>query len=143
METVATLGRVRFVNDSKATNADAARQALSSYPRSYWIAGGQPKTGGIEALDDLFGRVAKAYLIGEAAPAFAGTLKGKAPAAECGTLDAAVAQAYADASAAGQDAIVLLSPAAASFDQYADFEARGEAFRAAVQRLAHAAQGAA
>jgi UDP-N-acetylmuramoylalanine--D-glutamate ligase len=143
METVATLGRVRFVNDSKATNADAARQALSSYPRSFWIAGGRAKTDGIEPLEDLFGRVARAYLIGEAAPAFAQTLKGKAPAVECGTLEVAVAQAYADASAANQDAIVLLSPACASFDQYPDFEARGEAFRAAVQRLAHAAIGAA
>jgi UDP-N-acetylmuramoylalanine--D-glutamate ligase len=143
METVATLGRVRFVNDSKATNADAARQALSSYPRSYWIAGGQPKTGGIESLADLFPRVAKAYLVGEAASAFAQTLKGHAPTVESGTIDAAVAQAYADAAATGQDAIVLLSPAAASFDQFTDFEARGEAFRAAVQRLAHAAKGAA
>ncbi len=143
METVATLGRVRFVNDSKATNADAARQALSSYPKSFWILGGQAKAGGIESLEDLFPRVAKAYVIGEAAPAFAQTLKGKATVAESGTIDAAVAQAYADASAGGHDAIVLLSPAAASFDQYADFEARGEAFRAAVQRLAHAAQGAA
>jgi UDP-N-acetylmuramoylalanine--D-glutamate ligase len=143
METVATLGRVRFVNDSKATNADAARQALSSYPKSYWIAGGQPKTGGIEALADLFPRVAKAYLVGEAAPAFAQTRTGLAPVVEAGTIDAAVAQAYADAAATGQDAIVLLSPAAASFDQFTDFEARGEAFRAAVQRLAHAAKGAA
>jgi len=143
METVATLGRVRFVNDSKATNADAARQALSSYPKSYWIAGGQPKAGGIESLTDLFGRVAKAYLVGEAAPAFAQTLKGHAPTVESGTIDAAVAQAYADAAATGQDAIVLLSPAAASFDQFTDFEARGEAFRAAVQRLAHAARGVA
>jgi UDP-N-acetylmuramoylalanine--D-glutamate ligase len=143
METVATLGRVRFVNDSKATNADAARQALSSYPRSYWIAGGRAKTDGIAPLEDLFPRIAKAYLIGEAAPEFAKTLKGKAPVAECGVLDVAVAQAYADATAAGGDAIVLLSPACASFDQYPDFEARGEAFRAAVQRLAHAAKGAA
>ncbi len=143
METVATLGRVRFVNDSKATNADAARQALSSYPKSYWIAGGRAKDGGIAPLEDLFPRVAKAYLIGEAAPEFARTLAGKAPFAECGTLDVAVAQAYADASAAGGDAIVLLSPACASFDQYPDFEVRGEAFRSAVQRLAHAAKGAA
>jgi UDP-N-acetylmuramoylalanine--D-glutamate ligase len=143
METVGAIGRVRFVNDSKATNADAARQALSSYPRSYWIAGGRAKTDGIAPLEDLFPRVAKAYLIGEAAPEFAKTLKGKAPVAECGVLDAAVAQAYADAAAAGGDAIVLLSPACASFDQYPDFEARGEAFRAAVQRLAHAAKGAA
>ncbi|HEY8004918.1 MAG TPA: UDP-N-acetylmuramoyl-L-alanine--D-glutamate ligase [Phenylobacterium sp.] len=143
METVATLGRVRFVNDSKATNADAARQALSSYAKAYWIAGGQPKTGGIEGLSDLFGRVAKAYLVGEAAPAFAATREGKAPTVEAGTIDAAVAQAYADAARSGQDAVVLLSPAAASFDQFTDFEARGEAFREAVQRLAHAARGAA
>jgi UDP-N-acetylmuramoylalanine--D-glutamate ligase len=137
METVGILGRVRFVNDSKATNADAARQALSSYPRVYWIAGGQPKTGGIEPLEDLFGRVAKAYLVGEAAPAFARTLKGKVPAAMSGTIEAAVGQAYADALATGQEAIILLSPACASFDQFADFEQRGEAFRAAVQSLAH------
>jgi UDP-N-acetylmuramoylalanine--D-glutamate ligase len=143
METVATLGRVRFVNDSKATNSDAARQALSSYPKSFWIAGGRAKTDGVEPLADLFPRVAKAYLIGEAGPAFVKTLKGKAPAEECGTLEAAVARAYADASATGQDAVVLLSPACASFDQYADFEERGEAFRSAVQRLAHAAKGAA
>jgi UDP-N-acetylmuramoylalanine--D-glutamate ligase len=135
METVGQLGRVRFVNDSKATNTDAARQAMSSYPKFHWIAGGQPKTGGIDGLSDLFGRVEKAYLIGEAAPAFAQTLKGKAAVSECGTMDAAVSAAFADAQASGQDAVVLLSPACASFDQYADFEERGEAFRAAVQRL--------
>lgn len=140
METVATIGRVRFVNDSKATNTDAARQAMSSYPKFHWIAGGQPKTGGIDALQDLFGRVEKAYLIGEAAPAFASTLKGKAAVVDAGTMDAAVEQAFADASASGQDAVVLLSPACASFDQFADFEARGEAFRAAVERLAGKAQ---
>jgi UDP-N-acetylmuramoylalanine--D-glutamate ligase len=144
METVAQIGRVRFVNDSKATNSDAARQAMSSYPKFHWIAGGQPKAGGIDALVDLFPRIEKAYLIGEAAPAFAQTLKGKAAVAECGAMDAAVSQAFADAQASGHDAIVLLSPACASFDQYADFEARGEAFRAAVQRLATpAAKGAA
>ena len=136
METVGQLGRVRFVNDSKATNTDAARQALSSYPKVYWIAGGQPKTGGIEALADLFPRVAKAYLIGEAQDAFAETLKDKAEAARCGTMEVAVAQAYADADAQGHEAVVLLSPACASFDQYSDFEARGEAFRAAVAGLA-------
>ena len=143
MEPVAQLGRVKFINDSKATNTDAARQAMSSYPKFYWIAGGQPKTGGIESLADLFPRITKAYLIGEGAADFAQTLDGKATVVEAGTMDAAVACAYADAAATNQDAIVLLSPAAASFDQFADFEARGEAFRAAVQRLAHAAQGAA
>lgn len=136
METVGTLGKVRFVNDSKATNADAARQALSSYPKVYWIAGGQPKTGGIDDLADLFPRVVKAYLIGEAAPAFAGTLAGKVETVLSGDLAAATAAAFADAAATGKDAIVLLSPACASFDQFADFEARGDAFRSAVQALA-------
>ncbi|MDP3852388.1 UDP-N-acetylmuramoyl-L-alanine--D-glutamate ligase [Phenylobacterium sp.] len=136
METVGQVGRVRFVNDSKATNTDAARQAMSSYPKFYWIAGGEPKTGGIDSLTDLFPRIEKAYLIGAAQSAFAKTLKGKAEIAECGTIEAATAMAYADAAATGQDAIVLLSPACASFDQFADFEARGEAFRGAVMGLA-------
>jgi len=140
METVGTLGKVRFVNDSKATNADAARQAMSSYPRFFWIAGGVPKAGGIDSLGDLFERVEAAYLIGEAAPAFAETLAGKTRVVRAGTIEAAVEQAFADARASGQDAIVLLSPACASFDQFADFEARGEAFRAAVARLAGEAQ---
>jgi UDP-N-acetylmuramoylalanine--D-glutamate ligase len=135
METVGAIGRVRFVNDSKATNADAARQALASYPRVYWIAGGQPKAGGIESLADLFGAVGKAYLIGEAEDAFAATLDRKVPYARCGTMDAAVRAAFDDARASGDDAIVLLSPACASFDQFADFEERGEAFRAAVHQL--------
>ena len=143
METVGQLGRVRFVNDSKATNTDAARQAMSSYPKFYWIAGGQPKTGGIDALADLFPKIEKAYLIGEASEAFAETLEGKAQTLACGTIEVAVAKAYADAAAKGQDAVVLLSPACASFDQFSDFEARGEAFRAAVQGLtAPAAKGA-
>ena len=135
METVGQLGRVRFVNDSKATNADAARQAMGSYPKFYWIAGGQPKEGGIDGLSDLFPRIEKAYLIGEAAPDFADVLAGKADAVECGTLERAVQRAYADAAATGQDAVVLLSPGCASFDQFSDFEARGEAFRAAVLAL--------
>jgi UDP-N-acetylmuramoylalanine--D-glutamate ligase len=143
METVGTVGRVRFVNDSKATNADAARQAMSSYPKFYWIAGGQPKAGGIEDLESLFPRIEKAYLIGEAADAFAQTLKGKAQAVQSGTMEAAVRAAYADAKASGHDAIVLLSPAGASFDQFADFEDRGEAFRSAVMALEPAQAGAA
>lgn len=134
METVGRLGLVRFVNDSKATNADAARQALMSYPSSYWIAGGRAKDGGIEALHDLFPRIAHAYLIGEAASDFAAVL-GDTPHLICGTLDAAVAAAAADAAAAGGEQVVLLSPACASFDQYPDFEVRGEAFRAAVLDL--------
>ncbi len=135
METVGARGLVRFVNDSKATNADAARQALSSYPKVYWIAGGRAKSDGIDPLTDLFPRVAKAYLIGEAQDDFARVLDGKAAFVKSGTIDAAVEAAYADAEASGEDAIVLLSPACASFDQFADFEARGEAFRAAVEGL--------
>lgn len=135
METVGKIGKVRFVNDSKATNADAARQAMSSYPKFYWIAGGVAKAGGIDDLKDLFPRVAKAYLIGEAAEPFSWTLAGKAEVAISGTLERAVQQAYADAVASDEEAIVLLSPACASFDQFSDFEARGEAFRAAVNGL--------
>ena len=134
METVGQLGSVRFVNDSKATNADAARQALASYPASFWIAGGVPKAGGIEDLRDLFPRITRAYLIGQATEDFAATL-GDTPHVAVGTMEAAVTAASADAAAAGGDQVVLLSPACASFDQYPDFEARGEAFRAAVLNL--------
>jgi len=134
METVGHLGAVRFVNDSKATNADAARQALMSYPTSFWIAGGRAKDGGIEDLRDLFPRVTKAYLIGEAAADFAATL-GDNPHVIAKDMATAVALASTDAAKAGGDAVVLLSPACASFDQFPDFEARGEAFRAAVLNL--------
>ncbi|HKT52863.1 MAG TPA: UDP-N-acetylmuramoyl-L-alanine--D-glutamate ligase, partial [Caulobacteraceae bacterium] len=137
METVGEIEGVRFVNDSKATNADAARQAMSSYPRFYWIAGGRPKAGGVEGLEDLFPRVAKAYLVGEAAKNFAATLKDRAPTVIAGDIETAVAEAFADARASGEPAIVLLSPACASFDQYPDFEVRGEAFRSAVHGLLH------
>ena len=135
METVGAVGKVRFVNDSKATNADAARQALSAYPKVYWIAGGRPKVGGIDSLAGLFPRVTRAYLIGEAAEAFGKTLEGHAPTTQCGTLIRAVQAAHADAAASGEDAVVLLSPACASFDQFPDFEVRGEAFREAVRDL--------
>ncbi|HYD28988.1 UDP-N-acetylmuramoyl-L-alanine--D-glutamate ligase [Brevundimonas sp.] len=134
MEHVATLGRVRFINDSKATNADAARQALSSYERSFWIAGGRAKAGGIDDLEDLFPRVAEAFLIGEAAGPFAARL-GDTPHRISGDMTNAVRQAAEAAAATGREEVVLLSPAAASFDQYPDFEARGEAFRAAVLAL--------
>jgi UDP-N-acetylmuramoylalanine--D-glutamate ligase len=142
MEDVGKIGSVRFVNDSKATNADAARQAMSAIPRFYWIAGGVAKSGGIESLRDLFPRVEKAYLIGEAAPAFAETLDGAAPFERCRDIVQAVASAYADAEAAGGDAVVLLSPACASFDQFPDFEVRGDAFRAAVKGLSAGAHAA-
>ena len=137
MEQVGRLGRVLFINDSKATNADAAAPALSSFPRIYWIAGGLPKTGGIESLRPFFPRIAKAYLVGEAAPAFAATLGEATPYEISGTIAAAVEHAARDAGndPAGE-VVVLLSPACASFDQFRNFEVRGEAFRQAVLSLA-------
>ena len=135
METVGALGRVSFINDSKATNADAARQAMGTIPKFHWIAGGRAKAGGIEPLADLFGHVEKAYLIGEAADDFARTLEGHAAYERCGTLDRAVERAWRDAAASGEEAVVLLSPACASFDQFPDFEVRGDAFRDLVHGL--------
>ncbi|MGK6312124.1 UDP-N-acetylmuramoyl-L-alanine--D-glutamate ligase [Neorhizobium sp. DT-125] len=121
-------GQVVFVNDSKATNADAAAPALSSYNRIYWIAGGLPKEGGIVSLAPLFPRIVKAYLIGEAAPAFAATLGEAVPYEISGTLDRAVAHAAEDAGADATPSAVMLSPACASFDQFKNFEVRGDAF---------------
>lgn len=142
LEGAGEIDGVRFVNDSKATNADAAAQALAAYPRVYWIAGGRAKDGGIESLEPLFPRVAKAYLIGESAPTFARTLQGAAPYEICGELPRAIRRAHEDALASGEkDAVVLLSPACASFDQYADYEARGEAFKAEVRRFAEEREG--
>ncbi len=136
MEQVGRKGHVLFVNDSKATNADAAAPALSSFPRVYWIAGGLPKEGGIESLRGFFPRIAKAYLIGEAAPAFSATLGDAVPYEISGTLAAAVEHAAADAAKDDSgEAVVLLSPACASFDQFRNFEVRGEAFRQAAQAI--------
>ena len=136
LETVGSIDGVRFVNDSKATNAQAAEQALKAFKNVYWIAGGVPKAEGIEPLAPLFPNIAKAYLIGAAEDAFATTLKGKVALQKCGTLENAVAAALRDAKAAGEeDAIVLLSPACASFDQFRDFEHRGDVFRSIVQSM--------
>jgi len=136
MEQVGRRGNVLFVNDSKGTNADAAAHALSSFSDIFWIAGGKPKAGGITSLAEYFPRIRKAYLIGEAAQEFSGTL-GEHVAHEISqTLDVAVASAARDAEASGlADAVVLLSPACASFDQYRNFEIRGAAFRDLVTAL--------
>ncbi len=124
-----TTGSVLYVNDSKATNADSAAKALASFHDIFWIAGGKPKTGGIESLAEFWPRICKAYLIGEAAKEFAATLKGKVPYEIVGVLSAAVDAATRDAEASGsQEPVVLLSPACASFDQYPNFEVRGKAF---------------
>ncbi len=129
MQPVGRKGHVLFVNDSKATNADSTAHALASFHDIYWIAGGLPKTGGITGLAGYFPRIAKAYLIGEAAKDFAATLDGKVPCEITGVLSAAVDAAARDAEASGAgEAVVLLSPACASFDQYRNFEERGKAF---------------
>ena len=136
MEEVGRRGHVLFVNDSKATNADSAAQALACFNDIFWIAGGKAKTGGIESLRKFFPRIRKAYLIGEAAEEFAATLNGAALHEIDGTLDKAVAAAARDAEAANSpEPVVLLSPACASFDQYRNFEVRGDAFREMVRKL--------
>lgn len=134
MEVVATVNDVRYVNDSKATNADATARALDSFDRVHWIAGGKAKDGGIDSLAPWFSRVACAYLIGEAQDAFALVLEKAGVAVErCGTLDNAVTSAARHTNAGD---VVLLSPACASFDQYPNFEVRGDRFRALVAQLA-------
>ena len=136
MEDLGSLGRVRFINDSKATNADAAERALVCFDDIFWIAGGRAKEGGIASLAPHFGRVRKAYLIGEAAADFARTLEGRLAYEIAGTIETAVIHAAADAvNSQASASVVLLSPACASFDQFRDFEARGDAFRAEVARV--------
>jgi UDP-N-acetylmuramoylalanine--D-glutamate ligase len=131
-ELIAVIDGVRYVNDSKATNADAAEKALACNDNIYWIAGGVPKEGGIASLARYFPRIRHAYLIGEAAKAFAATLGDRAPSSLVGTLEAAIDAAHRQAPAG---ATVLLSPACASFDQFQDYEQRGERFRALVEAL--------
>ncbi|MXN63516.1 UDP-N-acetylmuramoyl-L-alanine--D-glutamate ligase [Stappia sp. GBMRC 2046] len=142
MEIAAREGSVMFVNDSKATNADAAERALASFERIFWIVGGRAKTGGIDMLSDYFPRIAKAYLIGEAADEFSKALEGKVEYEIAGTIDAAVAAAARDARADDhREPVVLLSPACASFDQFANFELRGAAFIEAVGRVLQKPRG--
>ena len=139
LERVASIEGVRFINDSKATNANAAAQALAVFPRVYWIAGGVAKEGGIEDLAPFFPRMAKAYLIGQSAGDFSDTLRGKAPVTMAGHLEAAVKLAFNDARASGEPhPVVLLSPACASFDQFRSYEDRGDQFKKFVAALAEA-----
>jgi UDP-N-acetylmuramoylalanine--D-glutamate ligase len=135
-ERVAAVGKVVYVNDSKATNADATARALSSYDEIYWILGGQAKEGGVAPLAPYFGRIRHAFLIGEATELFAGQLEGKLPYSRCGDLQSALdaAHALAQREAAGP-AVVLLSPACASWDQWKSYEHRGDAFRAMARAL--------
>jgi UDP-N-acetylmuramoylalanine--D-glutamate ligase len=135
MEEVGHKGKVLFINDSKATNADAAARALSSFTEIFWIAGGKAKEGGLAGLEGYFPRIKKAYLIGESAEAFSKQL-GPVPHVISGTLDKALAEAAKDAEAANlQHPVVLLSPACASYDQFPNFEIRGDTFRSLVRSM--------
>jgi len=137
MEEIGRKGAVLFVNDSKGTNADSTEKALSSFAGGiFWIAGGKAKEGGITSLKAFFPRIAKAYLIGEASDDFASTLEGRVPYAKCGVLEVAVAKAAEDAARSGKEhPVVLLSPACASFDQFPNFEVRGDRFRELVRAI--------
>lgn len=136
MEEVGRLGRVLFINDSKATNSDAAAKALASFDAIYWIAGGLAKEGGLSGLEGYFPKIRRAYFIGDAAQEFARFAGGTLAHQISGTLEAAIHDAARDA-ARSDDAepIVLLSPACASFDQFPNFSARGDAFREGVASL--------
>lgn len=134
MERVGTLDNIMFVNDSKATNVEAAGKALEAFDNIYWIAGGQGKDGGLDAMKDYFPHINKAYLIGETATEFAGFL-GNVPHEIAGTLDKAVDMAIRDARAFAGEAVVLLAPACASFDQFPSFEHRGAKFKKLVKTI--------
>jgi UDP-N-acetylmuramoylalanine--D-glutamate ligase len=132
MERIRELGGVLYVNDSKATNATSAAPALGAYPAIHWILGGQAKTDDLDACAPYFGHVKAAYTIGDAANLFEGLLQPHMPVTNVGTMEAAILAARA---AAKPGETILLSPACASFDQFRDFEARGDAFRALVEAL--------
>jgi UDP-N-acetylmuramoylalanine--D-glutamate ligase len=134
-ERVAAIGDVVYVNDSKATNADATARALSSYRGIYWILGGQAKEGGVAALEGYFDRIQHAFLIGEATELLAGQLEGKVAYERCGDLRTALDAAHARSLQAARPAVVLLSPACASWDQWKSYEHRGDAFRAMARAL--------
>jgi UDP-N-acetylmuramoylalanine--D-glutamate ligase len=136
MEEVGRRGSTLFINDSKATNADSTEKALASFDHVFWILGGQPKEGGIMVLQPYFEKIERAYLIGAATEAFAATFDGQVHFERCGTLDRAVAQAAADAATSqAKEPVVLLSPACASYDQFPNYEVRGNRFRDLVQAL--------
>jgi UDP-N-acetylmuramoylalanine--D-glutamate ligase len=126
---------ITFINDSKATNAEATSKALASFENIYWIVGGLPKSDGLDGLDRFYPKIKQAYLIGQASAEFAKTLEGKLPFAECGTIHNAVAKAFKDALNDKDQTVILLSPACASFDQYKNFEQRGDDFIAQVNAI--------
>jgi UDP-N-acetylmuramoylalanine--D-glutamate ligase len=132
MERVREKGGVLFVNDSKATNPTATAPALAAFPAIRWILGGQPKSDELDECSPFFPHVRSAYTIGDAAEMFTALLSPHMPVKNCGKLDEAVRQAARDAKPGDT---VLLSPACASFDQFRDFEDRGDQFKALVGAL--------
>jgi UDP-N-acetylmuramoylalanine--D-glutamate ligase len=132
MEVVAERNGILFINDSKATNAASTAPALAAYPRVHWIVGGLPKTDNLDECIPNFGHVVKAYTIGEAGPLFHALLSPHMPVERSEMMGAAVHSAAAQAQPGD---VIMLSPACASFDQFKDFEARGDAFRAIVEAL--------
>jgi UDP-N-acetylmuramoylalanine--D-glutamate ligase len=141
LQPVGQTGHVSFINDSKATNGVAAAKALMAFDNIYWIAGGLAKDDGVGAAGEALGAVKKAYLIGAAAETFASQLDGKCPTEIHHDLDSATYAAFADAQSTTKAAQILLSPAAASFDQFDNFEARGDAFTALAATLCAATSG--
>ena len=136
MQQVRKIGHALYVDDSKATNAEASAPALATFDHIYWIIGGLAKEGGITALKDYFPKIRKAYLIGDAAEDFARTINGAFPISMSGTLEKAVQEAHQDAGAdKAEEVAVLLSPACASYDQFKNYGARGDAFKAFVKAL--------
>lgn len=136
LDSVATINGINFVNDSKATNIDAAAKALALYEDIYWIVGGRPKELSIDALENFFPRIRHAFLIGEATEVFSAVLDKTIPLTRSYTINQAVQDAYLTAKRDGHaGSVVLLSPACSSFDQFSNFEDRGNAFSQAVLML--------
>jgi UDP-N-acetylmuramoylalanine--D-glutamate ligase len=129
MEEVGRVGRVAIVNDSKATNPEAATKSLGSFENVFWIAGGRAGPGGFAVLAPFMARVRRGYLIGEAAEAIAAELGHLAPLEHAGSLEVALDAALEAARASGEEAVVLLAPACKSFDQFKSYEHRGDVFR--------------
>lgn len=135
LEIIGECEGVRFVNDSKATNANAVAKALACFDQIYWILGGQAKENGLAGLEAFYPRIRHAFLLGEATERFAATLKGRVDFTNCGTLEKAVREAFGRARRDPGRPVVLLSPACASWDQFRNFEHRGQVFREAFEGL--------
>ncbi len=134
-EKIRTIGRVTYINDSKATNTDSAAQALATFERIYWLAGGVFKEESLGAVTQFLPHVREAFLFGESTPKFASWLKGQVLVSECDTMNEALMRAHETVQTSRDGGVVLLSPACASFDQFRDYEDRGAQFRVLVQSL--------